>query len=77
MKPIEPAGPTELTGAFPDNGGYFPLSGDDLSFDAILNETCGRLEDRRNRGFLKRIYRMEKTLETIEGDLNEFLEDAV
>jgi hypothetical protein len=74
LKPVEPAGRTELTDACPNKSGCFPLCGDDLSFDAILNETCGRLEERRNRGILKRIYKMENTLENIESDLNKFLE---
>ncbi|GHU14408.1 hypothetical protein FACS1894161_5050 [Spirochaetia bacterium] len=74
MKPIEPVGQTGLTGAYSGKSEYLPLSGDDLSFEAILNETCGRLEDRRNRVFLKRIHKMEKTLNSIEDDLSEFLE---
>jgi hypothetical protein len=76
LKPIEPAGPTELTNAYPGKNRAFPLSAAGLSFDAILTETCGRLEDRRNRSFVKRIHRMEETLENIERDLNEFLAAA-
>jgi hypothetical protein len=68
LKPIDQAG---LEGLYP-NGSFF-LSDTETSFTSILDETCGRLEDSRNRGALKRIRKMEELLRDIEDELDAVL----
>ncbi|MDR2049262.1 MAG: hypothetical protein LBP69_07385 [Treponema sp.] len=65
MKPIDQTGLD-----YP--GGLF-LEDMETSFTAILDETCGRLEDSRNRGALKRIRKMEEILRDIEDELDTML----
>jgi hypothetical protein len=72
VKPVEPDSPAGLTGVHSGETGSLPLSAE-FAFDTILNETCSRLEDRRNRGIVKRIYKMEEILKTLEYDLNALL----
>jgi len=45
----------------------------ELTFDSILDETCERLLDRQAKYSIQRILEMEKRLETLECELNEFL----
>jgi hypothetical protein len=45
----------------------------DLTFDSILNETCERLMDRQAKLSIQRIYELEKRLEHLEHELDEFL----
>jgi hypothetical protein len=59
---------------FEYSGGPSLFSGP--AFSAILDETCERLEESRNRGALKRIRKMEEVLETIENELDALLRGA-
>jgi hypothetical protein len=54
-------------------GGLVPVSDAETTFSVILDETCVRLEDSRNRGILKRIGKMEKVLNDLEDELNAML----
>ena len=45
----------------------------EISFDSILDETCERLLDRQAKYSIQRIYEMEKRLEILEHELEEFL----
>jgi hypothetical protein len=56
--------------------GPVPVSDEETSFNAILDETCGRLEDSRNRGVLKRIGKMEESLDDLEDELDAMLRGA-
>ncbi|MDR1931162.1 MAG: hypothetical protein LBQ44_11140 [Treponema sp.] len=49
------------------------LPDEDLSFAVILAESFKRLENKRDKDTLKRIYRMEAVLEQLERDLDEFI----
>lgn len=64
---------TGLEGPYPNEAGSFPHSGAEASFTTILDETCSRLENSRNRGALKRIRKMEEVLRDIEDDLDAIL----
>ncbi|MDR0403099.1 MAG: hypothetical protein LBH35_05855 [Treponema sp.] len=57
----------------PCPGGLFPFSDAGTPFAVILDETCGRLENSRNRGALKRIQKMEEILRGIEDELDAIL----
>ena len=46
---------------------------DDISFDSILDETCGRLLDRQVKYAIQRIHEMEHRLDNLERELDEFL----
>jgi len=46
---------------------------DDISFDSILDETCERLLDRQVKYAIQRIHEMERRLDTLERELDEFL----
>ena len=45
----------------------------DLTFDSILNETCERLMDRQAKLSIQRICELEKRLDRLESELEEFL----
>jgi hypothetical protein len=45
----------------------------DITFDALLDETCERLLDRQVKYAIQRIYEMEKRLDNLESELDEFL----
>ena len=45
----------------------------DLTFDSILNETCERLMDRQAKLSIQRICELEKRLEHLEHELDEFM----
>ena len=45
----------------------------EMTFDSILDETCERLLDRQAKYSIQRIYEMEKRLEILECELDEFL----
>ena len=45
----------------------------DLTFDSILDETCERLMDRQAKYSIQRIYELEKRLNILEQELDEFL----
>jgi hypothetical protein len=45
----------------------------ELTFDSILDETCERLLDRQAKYSIQRIQEMEKHLENLERELNDFL----
>jgi hypothetical protein len=68
LKPIDQTGLE-----YPNETNSFPVSGAETSFNAILDETCGRLEDSRNRGVLKRIGKMEEALQDLEDELEAIL----
>jgi hypothetical protein len=44
------------------------------SFDAVVDEACGRLMDRQIQYSIKRIYEMEDVLNMLEQELDEFLQ---
>ena len=53
------------------------LSNQRLSFETILEDICDRLEDTRQQGSLKRIYKLEEILNALDKELielNEFKE---
>ena len=43
------------------------------SFETILDEVCERLEDACQSGYIKRIDKMEKTLDTLNLELEEII----
>jgi hypothetical protein len=45
----------------------------EITFDSILDETCERLSDRQAKYSIERICEMEKRLETLEHELDDFL----
>ena len=45
----------------------------EITFDSILDETCERLLDRQAKYSIQRICEMEKRLELLEIELDEFL----
>jgi hypothetical protein len=57
-------------------GGPVPVSDTEPTFSVILDEACIRLEDSRNRGVLKRIRKMEETLNDLEDELDAILRGA-
>ncbi|MDR1507951.1 MAG: hypothetical protein LBI67_12705 [Treponema sp.] len=61
-----------MTGSCPNEAGSLPFS-DGVSFASILDRACGRLEDRRNQGALRRIAKMESTLADLEDELTAIL----
>ena len=48
-----------------------PIS--ELTFDTLLDETCERLLDRQVKYSIQRIYELEKRLDVLEHELDEFL----
>jgi hypothetical protein len=50
----------------------FPV--ENRSFDALLNETFSRLENKRNADSLRRIYSMGETLKKMELELDELID---
>jgi len=52
-----------------------PEDGIEPSFDALLNETFGRLETKRNQGALRRILRIEETLRGLEDELTVLIQE--
>ena len=47
------------------------LSSQRLSFETLLEDICERLHDTRQQGSLKRIHKMEETLDELEKELDE------
>jgi hypothetical protein len=45
----------------------------DLTFDTLLDETCERLLDRQVKYSIERIHELEKCLNVLERELDEFL----
>ena len=45
-----------------------------LTFDALLDETCERLLDRQVKYSIERIHVLEKRLDILERELDEFLQ---
>jgi len=45
----------------------------EITFDSILDEACERLLDRQVKYSIQRIYELEKRLETLERELDEFM----
>ena len=52
------------------------ISNQNLSFETLLEDICERLQDTKQQGSLKRISKLEKTLDELEKELNE-LEELV
>jgi hypothetical protein len=46
---------------------------DEYSFETLLDETCERLLDRQVKYSIQRIHELEKRLDTLERELDEFL----
>ena len=44
-----------------------------ITFDTLLDETCERLLDRQVKYSIQRIHELEKRLDTLERELDEFL----
>ena len=47
------------------------LSNQHFSFDSFLDEVCERLQDTRQQGSLKRIRKLEETLDALDRELDE------
>jgi hypothetical protein len=45
-----------------------------LSFENILDNICERLTDTKQQGSLKKIHKLEETLNDLEKEINEILE---
>jgi len=45
----------------------------DATFNDVLNETCERLKEKHAQYSVRRIYEMEKVLNALEQELNQFL----
>lgn len=52
-------------------GKTVPVS--DFTFDSILDEACERLLDRQVKYSIQRIYELEKRLDILERELDEFM----
>ena len=50
------------------------ISNQHLSFETLLENICERLQDTRQQGSLKRIRKMEETLDELEKELDELEE---
>ena len=50
------------------------LSNRRLSFDTLLEDVCERLQDTNQQGSLKKIRKMEETLDELEKELDELAE---
>ena len=75
MKPADLSGPVPLQAG----DAFFPsLPGEDAgpSFETLLDDACGRLEDTRRRISLKRIRKLEAILNGLERELNEILDSG-
>ncbi|MDR1858387.1 MAG: hypothetical protein LBQ69_02850 [Treponema sp.] len=48
-----------------------PIS--EMTFDTLLDETCERLLDRQVKYSIERIHELEKRLDVLERELDEFL----
>jgi len=57
--------------------GERPAAVSEMTFDSLLDETCERLMDRQIKYSIRRIYEMEKRLEILERELEEFIQKAV
>ena len=44
-----------------------------MTFDTLLDETCERLLDRQVKFSIQRIHELEKRLDTLERELDDFL----
>ena len=53
-----------------------PVINHPLSFETLLEDICERLQDTKQQGSLKRIHKLEKTLDELEKELDE-LEELV
>jgi hypothetical protein len=67
--------PIDQTGRESRLNSPVPVSDAETIFSVILDETCVRLEDSRNRGVLKRIGKMEEALQDLEDELDTILRD--
>jgi transposase len=56
--------------------GEKPSPVSEMTFDSLLDETCDRLMDRQVQYSIRRIYEMEKRLEMLERELEEFIQKA-
>ena len=50
------------------------LPASEITFESILDETCERLLDRQVKYSIQRIYELEKRLDILERELDEFLQ---
>ena len=48
----------------------------EISFETVLDETCRELEDRQAKYSLRRIREFDERLQTIEKELDAFLENS-
>ena len=46
----------------------------EMTFDSLLDQTCERLMDRQVKYSIQRIHELEARLDSLERELNEFLE---
>ena len=56
--------------------GEMPALVSEMTFDSLLDETCERLMERQIKYSIRRIYEMEKRLESLERELEEFMQKA-
>ncbi|MDR2073492.1 MAG: hypothetical protein LBP60_08690 [Spirochaetaceae bacterium] len=63
--------PTDQTGS----GNYLLVSEGQLSFELLLDGICERLHDTQTHFSLKRIQKLEDTLDSLERELDEILGD--
>ena len=50
------------------------LSSQQLSFESLLDNICERLKETKQQGSLKKIHKLEETLDELEKELNEIQE---
>jgi len=53
--------------------GEKPVPVSEIAFDSLLDETCERLLDRQVKFSIQRIYELEKRLNNLERELEEFI----
>jgi hypothetical protein len=56
-------------------GGKQSVPSEDQSFSQVLDDTCGRLWDRKVQYSLRRLGELEDSLDKIEQELNETLQN--
>ena len=63
-----------------DSIGDFTGEGEDnteASFETVLDDACKRLEEKSREGYIKRLHKMEKTLDKLSVELEEIIRDSI
>ena len=71
---VEQTGPNPALEPGPAELSVRSLSNQQLSFENLLDEVCERLQDTRHQGSLKRILKLEETLNTLTRELDELID---